>query len=166
MPQYEMKKLIAYNEWAWQRVFPNVAQLSVAAYKADRGFFWGSIHGMLTHCFSAEWIWPLRIQGTNPTTLRDPADFADFNALRVQWDVARQKLAEYISGLTEADLARVYTYRNTAGREYAVTVGETLRHVFLHSAEHRGQITPVLFQLGVPTEPLDYIFFARSVVAE
>ena len=71
---------------------------------------------MLTHCFFAEWIWPLRIQGTNPTTLRDPADFADFNALRVQWDVARQKLADYISGLTEADLARVYTYRNTAGR--------------------------------------------------
>lgn len=40
-------------------------------------------------------------------------------------------------------------------------MADSVQHIFVHSAEHRGQVTPVLYQLGLPTEPLDYIFFAR-----
>ena len=166
MSKEELIELAVYNEWAWQRVFPSVAQLTTEAYKQDRGFFWGSLHGMLTHCFSAEWIWPLRIQGKSPTTLRDPADFADFEVLRTQWDPVRQTLSAMIDSISSIDLAREYHYRNTSGKEFAMTIDDTLRHIFVHSIEHRGQITPILYKLGVPTDPLDYIFYKRRVVDE
>ena len=164
MIKQQLEKMWAYNEWAWQRVFPSVAQLDDAAYKLDRGFFWGSLHGMLAHCFSAEWIWPLRLQGISPSALKDPGAFDNFAALRTEWDPARAALGDYIRSLTEADLAAEYSYRDTSGVGYAATVADTLTHVFLHSAEHRGQITPLLFNLGVPTQPLDHIFFARRQI--
>ncbi|MEZ4621551.1 MAG: DinB family protein [Caldilineaceae bacterium] len=73
-----IQRLYDYNDWAWQQVFPSLARLDDAAYKADRGLFWGSLHSVLVHAMSAEYIWYQRIMGTSPTAMLDPADYADF----------------------------------------------------------------------------------------
>jgi uncharacterized damage-inducible protein DinB len=49
---------------------------------------------------------------------------------------------------------------NIEGIEYELKMDDVLRHVFNHATEHRSQMTPVLAQLGHPTEPLDYARFA------
>lgn len=155
-----IQNLFAYNEWAWRRVFPSLAQLDNGVYKAPRGFFWDSLHGLMVHAAAAEFIWYQRLQGNSPTSLFDPERFADFGTVQTQWEITNQELQSYVAKLNEAELGRLVTYRNTRGQAFSLSVVQILQHVANHATEHRCQMTPVLYMLGVPTEPLDYMIFA------
>jgi uncharacterized damage-inducible protein DinB len=157
-----IQRLYDYNDWAWQQVFPSLIKLDDAAYKQDRGFFWGSLHGLLVHAMSAEHIWYQRMMGTSPTAMLNPADYADFAVVHSQWAEIDGKLCQFVATLSDQDLARQIEYTDTRGRPYSTQLADILLHVVNHSTEHRSQMTPVLFTLSVPTPPLDYIFFSRS----
>ncbi len=147
---------VAYNRWAWERVIPSVAKLDEQDYFAERAVFWGSIHGVLVHALSAEWIWLQRSKGISPTTLFEPAVFPNFAAWHDFWDANQRDLEQFI---TDADLARQVHYKNTKGIPHQAQQANILQHVLMHSMEHRGQITPVLYNVGVPTKPLDFVYF-------
>lgn len=157
-----IQRLYDYNDWAWQQVFPSLAQLDDVAYKEDRGFFWGSLHSVLVHSISAEYIWYQRIIGTSPRAMLDPADYADFNAVQDQWAEIDGKLRQFVATLADEDLVRQINYTDRSGQPFSTQLGDILLHVVNHATEHRSQMTPVLFALNVPTPPLDYIFFTRA----
>lgn len=156
-----VRKLFDYNEWAWQRVFPRLAALPDEAYFAERPFFWHSLHGLTVHCYGAEWIWLQRVKGTSPSALPSPDAFSSLAAVRAEWDPLRTAWRDFVAGLTSADLSREVHSRNTEGEEQWLVLDDLLRHVMNHATEHRSQMTPTLAQLGHPTEPLDYLAFAR-----
>lgn len=162
MTMNHIQRLYDYNDWAWQQVFPSLAQLDDPAYKADRGFFWGSLHGLMVHSMSAEYIWYQRIMGNSPAAMLDPADYADFTVVQAQWTEIDGKLRQFVATLADQDLAQQVEYTDTRGQPYATQLGDILLHVVNHATEHRSQMTPVLFALNVPTPPLDYIFFTRT----
>ncbi len=154
-------RMFEYNEWAWQRVFPSLAALPEAEYFAERPFFWHSLHGLAVHSFGADWIWLQRCRGVSPSALPAVESVADLADLRHQWDPVRAEFREYVAGLTDEQLVENFQYRNTAGKPYTFSLDDLLRHVMNHATEHRSQMTPTLFQLGHPTEQLDYLYFAR-----
>ena len=43
----QMRKVFAFNSWAWQRAFASVEKLNNQAYHAPRQLFDSSIHGIL-----------------------------------------------------------------------------------------------------------------------
>ena len=47
----------AYNRWANQRLYDATAQLPDADYRANRGAFFGSLHGTLNHILVGDRIW-------------------------------------------------------------------------------------------------------------
>ena len=155
----QIQKLFAYNTWAWDHVFASAEKLDAAAYHVERPFFWGSIQGLLVHSLAAEWIWYNRCQGHSPTTLLNPADHPDLAALRSAWQPVRDNWNSYVNSLTEADLTQTIAYSNTRGDRYALVLADLLQHVMNHATEHRSQLTPVLYNLGFPTPPLDYMAF-------
>ncbi|MEZ4863462.1 MAG: DinB family protein [Caldilineaceae bacterium] len=157
-----IQRLYDYNDWAWHQLFPSLARLDDVAYKEDRGFFWGSLHSVLVHSMSAEYIWYQRIMGTSPTAMLDPADYADFPVVQSQWAEIDGKLRQFVATLADEDLVRQIDYTDRSGQPYSTQLGDILLHVVNHSTEHRSQMTPVLFALNVPTPPLDYIFFTRA----
>ncbi|MYJ78969.1 MAG: hypothetical protein F4047_12680, partial [Caldilineaceae bacterium SB0670_bin_27] len=53
-------------------------------------------------------------------------------------------------------------YPPPAPKETQIPTDDALRPVLTHPTEHRSQMTPVLAQLGHPTEPLDYGRFAAT----
>jgi len=154
-----MRRLFAYNRWAWDRVFPSVEQLPAAEYFLDRGSFIHSIHSGLVHSMSAEWVWLSRIHGSSPATMMDPASFPDFGAIKARWMPINAEFQTYVGSLLEGDLQRTVTFSNTRGREGTMILGDLLQHVINHATEHRSQITPALWTLGFPTPPLDYMIF-------
>lgn len=156
--------LFAYNDWAWQRVFPSLAALSPTEYMAERPFFWGSLHGLTVHCFGAEWIWYQRCQGESPPALPRPDEFADLNAVRARWDPLRADWQRYVASLSIEQMAAAIRYQDQHGNRYTVALSDLLQHVMNHATEHRGQMTPILYQLGHPTEPLDYHMFRRTPI--
>ena len=162
----DYRTLFVYNEWAWQRIFSSLEALSQVDYYAERPFFWGSLHGLAVHGYSAEWIWYHRCQGNAPGASPSEDDYATLADLRADWDPLREAWREYVSALAANDLERVVFYRNSKGASLSVPLKDILRHVVNHGTEHRSQMTPVLHQLGHPTSPLDYIYFILESTAD
>jgi uncharacterized damage-inducible protein DinB len=154
-----MRTLFAFNSWAWQRVFATVEKLSEDDYHAPRHLFEGSIHGTLVHCLSAESIWLARCEGVNPDSLFDPQEFSGLAAVRENWQPVADNWARYVQGLSDDQCARVIEYRNTRGSGFSLQLVDILQHVVNHATEHRSQLTPILYHLEVPTQPLDYMRF-------
>lgn len=154
-------RMFEYNEWAWQRVFPSLAALRDEEYFAERPFFWHSLHGLAVHSYGADWIWLQRCRGVSPSALPSRESVIDLADLRQKWDPVRGDFRAWVAQRTEAELGEDIRYSDTAGKPYLFNLNDLLRHLMNHATEHRSQMTPTLFQLGQPTEPLDYLYFAR-----
>lgn len=155
----QIQNLYAYNNWAWDHVFGSLEKLPDEVYKAARPFFWESLHGVTVHSMAAEAIWLARIQGSSPAGMPSPADFADFMAVKERWLMLRTAWEAFLHSLSTEELAREVVYRNTRGNGFTLPLADILLHVANHATEHRSQMTPVLYALGVGTEPLDYMRF-------
>jgi uncharacterized damage-inducible protein DinB len=155
----QMRKLFAYNSWAWQRVFTSVEKLDETTYRAERPIFYNTIHGLLVHAMSAEYLWLSRCRGHSPDTVLQPEEYADFAGVRDHWSKIGHSWGNFLQGLNDAHCERVINYLNTRGEPYSQTLVDILQHVVNHSTEHRSQLTPILYKSGVPTQPLDYILF-------
>ena len=154
-----LQKRLAYHEWAWQQIFDSIKQLDEAEYKKDRGYFWGSMHGMLVHGMAAEVIWLSRSKGVSPKTLLDPDDYPDLSSVLSHWEIVAVDLREFIHSITLDDLARTVEYRSTEGDIKQLNQLDIIQQVLNHATEHRSQLTPTLFNLGVPTCWMDYMYF-------
>ena len=150
------KNQFEYNRYAWSQIFGSVEQLPDEDYKQDRGFFWGSIHGMLVHGMAAESIWLSRSMGVSPSSLFAPAAFADFKAVVSMWETVDLELRAFVA---TCDLGKVISYQNTKGTSYQMTQADILQHVLFHGMEHRSQLTPILYELEVATKPMDYLYW-------
>jgi len=131
-------------------------------YYAERPFFWESLHGLAAHGYGAERVWLQRIGGQIPASLPAASDFSSFAELRTAWESLWCEWHDYVGSLTARGLEEPRNYRVSEGNEIEIRMDDVLRHVFNHATEHRSQMTPVLAQLGHPTEPLDYGRFAAT----
>jgi len=52
-----------YNRWANARLYAAAAVLPDGDYRADRGAFFGSLHGTLNHILVGDRVWLARITG-------------------------------------------------------------------------------------------------------
>lgn len=156
----QIRTLFDYNLWAWNHVLTSMVKLSEADYMAKRPLFaQTSLHEQLVHCLAAESIWLSRCLGSSPTTMFDPNAYAGLTAVQQQWATVRDDWSNFLRGLTNDAVQRDIPYHNTKGDSFNLKLADILQHVVNHATEHRSQMTPVLFQLGVPTPPLDYMRF-------
>ncbi len=160
MSVQSVNRLFEYNKWAWRRVFPSLEALSEADYLAERPFFWQSLHGLTAHSYGAEKVWLQRLEGFSPPELPGASEFASFDEVRAAWVPLWDAWGDFLGSLTNSRFNDFLLYRNIEGTAYELRVDDVLRHVFNHATEHRSQMTPVLAQLGHPTEPLDFGRFA------
>lgn len=157
------KKMWKYNNWAWEHILNSVSQLSEADLNLDRGFFWGSIYGTLAHTIGAELFWMERLKGNNPSYLFGADDYPDLNAIIKRRKKVQSEWENYLSRLTDEQCFTPAHYTSTEGEERESLIADIIQHVTNHSTEHRSQLTPVLFELGVPTDELDFIFYCVLV---
>ncbi len=62
-PEY-VRTMAAYNRWQNQNLYGAADELSDAQRKEQRGAFFGSIHGTLSHLLWGDQIWMSRFAGT------------------------------------------------------------------------------------------------------
>jgi uncharacterized damage-inducible protein DinB len=158
--------LAGYNRWANGRLYGAVRALPDADYRADRGAFFGSLHGTLNHLLVADHIWMRRFTGTGPARTRlDEILFDDLPALEQARREEDDRIVAYVGGLTDADLAGTLTYW-TIVRPAEVTqpLAPALAHFFNHQTHHRGQahalVTMTAGNAAMPS--LDLIIFQRE----
>ena len=160
-PAY-VRTMAAYNAEMNRRLFAAAARLSDAARRQDRGAFFGSIHGTLSHLLWADWMWMSRFDGWEKPGVGIPGSptmieaFAELATERTATDA---RLADWVDRLDQAWLDGDLTwFSGASGREMTKPRALLVTHLFNHQAHHRGQVHAMLTAAGETTGDTDLPF--------
>ena len=153
--------LYEYNRWANLRVLEFVSELSEQALTEAR-FSYPSIQAILAHMVGAETSWFARCRGESGLPAPDAGALSTLAAIKTRWDEVYEEERAYLGGLTESDLNRTLTYRNSRGQELTDPVGLLLVHVANHATQHRSEVALNLTALGHSPGNLDVIVYLRE----
>jgi uncharacterized damage-inducible protein DinB len=157
----EYKELYAFNRWANLRMLDAAGALTDEQIVQDLGSSFRSVRDTLVHIMSAEWVWFSRWKGYSPTSFPEQWKPLMLYDIKEEWTVVDTALQLFVRSLHDSDLERVISYRSIAGESFSSPLPQMLRHVVNHGTYHRGQITTMLRQLGVPAAATDLIAWYR-----
>jgi uncharacterized damage-inducible protein DinB len=66
-------------------------------------------------------------------------------------------MREYVAGLTGETLDRSATFVTTRGKTWTFELWRMIMHLLQHQSYHRGQVTALFRQLGVPPPTVDFL---------
>ncbi len=155
--------LVAYDDWANDRLLEALHSLSAEEFERPLSGSFHSLRATWANLVMAEWLWFWRWQGKPPAVV--PAWVAEASREQLKdtlLEVGRQR-REALAPLSDADLARRATYTNLAGdKSWELSVGQLLTHVVNHSTYHHGQIATLLRQLGRQGPSTDFVLFTAE----
>jgi uncharacterized damage-inducible protein DinB len=147
-------RLFAHMQWADERALEALRRAGTPPPRALELF---------AHVQGAGLNWLARIQGRTPAAAIWPAPSVDDCAALMR--TGHDGWNAYIASLSDAELARVVHYKNSAGAEFDSRVDDILLHVCMHGMNHRGQVNVILRSAGFEPNSGDYIAFARGAPA-
>lgn len=162
--------LASYNQWMNRRLYAAAATLPHDALVADRGAFFGSILGTLSHLVVADTIWLKRFASAPdaPTVLTalddmpmpaalDAMPWPTLPLLRERREWLDALILRWVDTLAPERLTTHLSYANTKGTTFTRSVQGLLTHLFNHQTHHRGQVTTLLSQAGVDVGVTDLL---------
>ncbi len=156
-------ELYDYNYWANRLILSKAKLVSEAQLKEPTGFSFDSLHGTLLHTMSAEWLWRTRMQeGISPPAMHDPADFPTLASVAAAFAQEEAQMRAFLGSLSDADLRRTITYRNTRHEACSNELWQSLAHVVLHGMQHRSECAAMLTSFGQSPGWIDLIVFVRE----
>ena len=162
MTRQDLHHLVQFNFWARDRIVDAARQLSAEQYTRDLGNSFRSVRDTLVHLYSAEWVWLSRWEGTSPTTPIAPETYPDLDSLMRDWLDLERRFRDHVTAVGD-DVERVIDYRLMNGTPGRSAFWQMLQHVVNHGTYHRGQVTTMLRQLGVPPpKSTDLIAYYRE----
>jgi len=175
---YDLKQsfrnLARYNRRANEELFAALAGLTDRARKRDQGSWFGSLHGIVNHVLVADLHWLKRFRALAPDSavLADPRLsppnlswgllHEDFDAQRRDRAMVDERLGAWFEEFPAGRYGEVFTYVDSAGTERRAAAGRAFEFLFLHQAHHRGQISQILDQLGLPNNVADNAAFLEA----
>lgn len=154
-----VRLMATYNAEMNRRLYDAAARLPDEERTRDRGAFWGSIQGTLSHLLWGDRVWMARFAGwPKPAEpMRESTAMArDLPTLRA----ARMAADEGILAWAETLPAQWLTgemrwYSGAAQREVSAPRALLVTHFFNHQTHHRGQIHAMLTAAGETTGDTD-----------
>jgi uncharacterized damage-inducible protein DinB len=157
-PPY-VRLMADYNAEMNRRLYGAAGRLPDGVRKADRGAFWKSLHGTLTHILWADTQWMSRFDDwPKPEVgIRQSAgmveDFAKLQARRAKADA---DIIAWAGRIDEAWLAEdLVWFSGAASREMRRQKSKLVVHFFNHQTHHRGQAHALLTACGQDTGDTD-----------
>jgi uncharacterized damage-inducible protein DinB len=157
-PAY-VRLMAAYNAEMNRRTYAAAGRLDEAGRRADRGAFWGSIHGTLNHILWADRVWMSRFTGAERPAqgIRDSGTLYDgFHELNVARLAEDARIAAWADGVDQAWIDQDLVWFSVAMRsEMRRPRAVVLIHFFNHQTHHRGQVHALLTASGQDTGDTD-----------
>ena len=157
-PAY-VRLMAQYNAEMNRRLYAAAARLGDADRKADRGAFWRSIHGTLTHILWGDTQWMSRFDNwpKPDVPIKQSAamidDFATLQARRVKADA---DIIAWADRVDDAWLAEdLVWFSGAAQKEMRRQKAPLMVHFFNHQTHHRGQAHALLTACGQDTGDTD-----------
>ncbi|MBD3883746.1 damage-inducible protein DinB [Phormidium tenue FACHB-886] len=143
------KMMADYNHWMNQKIYVICAKIPDDQRRADRGAFFGSIHGTLNHLLFGDRVWLGRFIG-QPVSIKIGEPLcATFDELRQQSQITDLQIIEWAKNLSEEWLNQPFRYTSGVdGKTRELPAWVLVTHLFNHQTHHRGQLTTLLSQLG------------------
>ena len=142
-------RMIAYNEWANQRVLDKLAQHPDQTESL----------GKLAHIALAEKVWLSRLEG-NPQKMDIFQNLSSeeirnlLEEVKPKWQLSL-KLAE------QSGFSSMLDYQSVKGDPFSNTLSDIFTHVLNHSTYHRAQVATLLRQQNIEPVVTDFIAFSR-----
>jgi uncharacterized damage-inducible protein DinB len=157
-PAY-VRLMAEYNAEMNRRLYAAAAGLSDAERKADRGAFWRSIHGSLTHILWGDTQWMSRFDNwpKPDVPIKQSAGMIDdFATLQARREKADADILDWARRVDDAWLAAdLVWFSGAAQREMRGQKGKLVVHFFNHQTHHRGQAHALLTAYGKDTGDTD-----------
>lgn len=158
------RSLIAYNEWANQKVLGAAANLSEQELGRQVSDSHESVRMTLLHIVRVQ-TWWLSVLNGKPDVSTPPEGYEGIPFEEVGRWFARSHddLKAYAAGLTEERLdVDVSAFHPREGKEYRWPSWQLVSHLVNHSSHHRAEAGLMLASLGHTPGDLDFVFFVSQ----
>jgi uncharacterized damage-inducible protein DinB len=156
-----------YNTWQNRSLYAAAATLTDGARRLDRGGFWGSIHGTLSHLLWGDRMWMSRFAGWPKPDVpikQSHTLIAEFDPLAEARIAADRAIEAWAAGLDDAVLAGTLTWFSGAmNREVNGPRWLLVAHMFNHQTHHRGQVHHMLTAAGARPEATDLMLLVPGL---
>lgn len=155
-----------FSAWVNDKLYPHVAELDEASYRAKAGLFFGSIHATLNHILIVDLLWTGRVKGIDRgVRALDQVLHDDLPSLRAARKEEDAYLIQFMDSLSEADLQSRVRYKTVSGatpRQMEARVWDMLTGLYNHQTHHRGQVYALLLQKGIKLPDIDVIYYLHE----
>jgi uncharacterized damage-inducible protein DinB len=166
-----VRTMAAYNKWQNNSLYLASDTLDDGARRLERGAFFGSIHGTLSHLLWGDRTWMNRFAGTaKPTqsnfmgSVKEVGDWQDLKSTRAEMD---QFIIDWALNLSEEVLARDLSwFSNAMQAEFSKPMWVLVTHFFNHQTHHRGQVHAMLTATGAKPDDTDLFIMPEDYAIE
>ncbi|MBD3663192.1 DinB family protein [Sulfitobacter aestuariivivens] len=163
-----VRTMARYNAWQNSQLMPVVDGMDQAELDRDRGAFFGSIQGTLSHLLWGDLLWMSRFDPQCPAP-EGPFDRSRGNfPTRTDWLSERaacdSRIRRWADALQTGDLdGAVSWYSEAAGEDFSKPLTDCIVHVFNHQIHHRGQVHAMLTAAGQNAPVTDLPFMPEHL---
>ena len=156
-----------YNEWANNRLYNALNNLTDDERREDRGAFFRSIHNTMNHVLLADILYRQRLEKTQITfNSLDEIVHADFNDLEESHRSNDKWCSDRCSKLDEIELNGDFSFKAVGmdkDEYYSLPLKVCLSNLFQHQIHHRGQVHHMISHASYDPPPLDIVKFGSNV---
>ena len=151
------------NAWANHRLLGACAQLSDAAFQAERVSFFPSLMKTLNHNLTVDWFYVDALEGGSlgPKAWDNEIPCPTMAELIPAQTAIDRRLIAFCNQLTDASLG-AETHMHRADRIHSDRTDRVLLHLFEHQIHHRGQAHAMLAGTDVKPPQLDEFFMSEE----
>jgi uncharacterized damage-inducible protein DinB len=146
-----LRRQLIYEEWANREVLEAMGDGGEADARPLQ---------LMAHIVGAARLWLERLN-QQPQSVPVWPDFGREESEAQAAEVS-QLWREYLESISDSDLSRTVSYKNSKGEAWSSTVIDVVTHVLLHSAYHRGQIASQMRASGRTPAYTDFIHAVRQ----
>ena len=155
----DVQRLFAFHHWATDRAFDALSVVTAEQLDRAWGGSFGTGRALLQHVVGVEQLWCERWNGRSPREIPDFAGTGTGRDFGARWEQIKSNQRRVIDTLTEERLAAPLAYVNLKGIAWTYPMHEIMQHCVNHGTYHRGQITHLLRDLGIPAPQTDWLVF-------
>jgi len=163
-----VRTMAAYNAEMNRRLYDAAARIPDSERRKNRGAFWGSLHGTLSHLVWGDQMWMARFDGwPKPATIqKDSAGMIeDFDELRCVRADADERISAWAGRVTDDWLAQdMVWFSSSVQKELRSPRSFAVTHFFNHQTHHRGQAHALITACGEKTGDTDLFLVVPSAL--
>ena len=150
--------MMTYHHWAADKTFEGLSQATAAQLDQKWGGSFGTGRALLNHVLGAERLWVDRWNGISGKINPLPATHSGRD-LAAEWGRIKADEQKFLASLTATRFRQDLTYVNMKGETKTFPWSHIFVHVVNHGTYHRGQLTHLLRDLGLPATGTDFLYY-------